>query len=153
MKLILASLLVAASAVSGVYHPYYHGYNPHVALQALGLYSHHFLAPVAAPVAAVPFSGTYAYHDGHRPTVVQTNSGTGIHSVPHTINNLYAWNPWSTWQPTAVHYAPPAPVVKPLKTIVQANLGGGDPWNYGAFYGTGIYGFGYNNYIPVRLAK
>ncbi|XP_058825906.1 uncharacterized protein LOC131685901 isoform X2 [Topomyia yanbarensis] len=146
MKLILASIVLVAGAVSATYHPYYHG-----------LYNHY-----VAPVPAVPFSGTYSYHDGHRPTVVQVNNGGGgaghggvgsVHSIPYAISNPYPWNSWSAWRPAAaIHYAP-LPVVKPQKTIVQANLGGGlDPWNYGAFYGTGIYGFGFNNYIPVRLA-
>ncbi|XP_053696380.1 uncharacterized protein LOC128743751 [Sabethes cyaneus] len=158
MKIILVGLLLAVGAAHGSYHPYYPGYNPFAALQALGLYN-----PFVPLAPQVPFSGTYAYHDGYRPTVVQANNGgyRYPYGVPSPVR--YSWNPWGAPAPVAVP-APPAALTSyhylshpayplPTKTIVQANLGKPDPWNYGAFYGTGIYGFGFNNYVPViRLA-
>ncbi|XP_055540274.1 uncharacterized protein LOC129726974 [Wyeomyia smithii] len=156
MKVALVAFLLALGVVvQGSYHPLYPGYNPFAALQALGLYN-----PFVPLAPQVPFSGTYAYHDGIRPTVVQANNGgyRFPYGVPSPVR--YSWHPWTA--PVAAPVVPPAAVASyhylghagypllPQKTVIQANLGSkSDPWKYGAFYGTGIYGVGFNNYIPV----
>ncbi|XP_021703352.1 uncharacterized protein LOC110677064 [Aedes aegypti] len=279
MKIISAILALAIGSSQAAYHPFYHGYNPFAALAALGLYNPHMF-----PAPHVPYSGTYSYHDGHKPTVVQANNDgykfkpaarivqpvsyayhdvpkptivqantavvhpvpqvvqTAIsgayhdgskpivvqanhgvvshpyashvpyhgtyayhdgdkptvvqannagYSYPYAAKSLYSgtysyhdgykptvvqvnnggykpppvvpvshapnpWNPWAApglaaWQ---YHYGYPGyphPYSIPQKTVVQANLGGHDPWNYGAYYGTGIYGFKYHNYAPAAV--
>ncbi|XP_062552610.1 uncharacterized protein LOC134217809 [Armigeres subalbatus] len=115
-------------------------------------------AGYAYPLAAKSlYSGTYAFHDGYKPTVVQVNNDG--YKFPPVIPSLYSANPWYPWAapaPVAPQYqyghpAYPVPYSIPQKTIVQANLGGHDPWSYGAFYGTGIYGHKYHNYAPAAV--
>ncbi|XP_039450950.1 uncharacterized protein LOC120429922 [Culex pipiens pallens] len=219
------ALLLFAVVNGSPYHPFYHGYNPYTAWSPFnwynpfvapappvpfsGTYSYHdghkptvvqanndgFKFPHGAPPAAVPVpvSGTYAFHDGHRPTVVQANngghklaqalvaapppvpavapapiSGTYVfhdghrptvvqannegYKFPGAAKNLYAsWNhPWNPWSVVAaVNAAYQVPTVPVQKTVVQANLGSVDPWKYGTFYGTGLYGYGFSNYLPA----
>ncbi|XP_055593812.1 uncharacterized protein LOC129745014 [Uranotaenia lowii] len=173
MKILVAIAILTVGVARASYYPaFYPGYNPYAALSALGLY-HPWIAPPVAP--PVPYSGTYSYHDGHRPTVVQANNDG--YAFPHVAaKSAYSWDPWThhghsaaaaaTWgvpaAAIATHvHAPAAAAVATTqavavhpanpyqKTVVQANLGGVDPWKYASFYGTGIYGHGWNNYIPA----
>ncbi|XP_062705529.1 uncharacterized protein LOC115259294 [Aedes albopictus] len=270
MKIISAILVLVIGSSQALYHPLYHGgYNPFAALAALGLYN-----PYMFPTPHVPYSGTYSYHDGHKPTVVQANNdgfkfpkaakivhpvSYAIHDIPkptvvqanvvpsvvHTVtsgayhdgskpivvqenhgvyshpyapkipyhgtysyhdgdkptvvqanNAAYAYpyaakslysgtyafhdgykptvvqvnndgykhrpvvpvvhspNPWAVPGVAAYHYGYPGHPYHysiPQKTVVQANLGGPDPWSYGAFYGTGIYGHKFHNYGPAAV--
>ncbi|XP_055642168.1 uncharacterized protein LOC129778980 [Toxorhynchites rutilus septentrionalis] len=148
MKAVLAVLTLALGAAHGSYNPYYAGFNPYAAAwPALGLYNPH-VAPLVHQIPSL--SGTYAYHDGIRPTVVQANNDG--YANPHAVNGLYSPHLLNPHAASLGYYG--HGLGYPHKTVVQANLGsGGDPWGIAALYGTGIYGVGYHNYVPASISK